>query len=48
MGSGIDQEAFHELDYARFQQRLTQCLATLGRLLARPGFGVVSSAMIRM
>jgi hypothetical protein len=40
MGSGIDQEAFHELDYARFQQRLTQCLATLGRLLARPGFGV--------
>jgi hypothetical protein len=40
MGSGIDQEAFEELDYARFQQRLTQCLATLGRLLARPGFGV--------
>jgi hypothetical protein len=40
MGSGIDQEAFEEVDYARFQQRLTQCLATLGWLLARPGFGV--------
>src|SRR6266508_4646068 len=40
MGSGIDQETFDAGDYARFQQRLTQCLATLGRLLERPGFGV--------
>jgi hypothetical protein len=40
MGSGIDREAFEGVDYARFQQRLQQCLATLGRLLARPGFGV--------
>jgi hypothetical protein len=40
MGSDIDQETFDELDYARFQQRLTQCLTTLGRLLEQPGFGV--------
>jgi hypothetical protein len=40
MGSDIDQEAFDELDYARFQQRLQQCLTTLGRLLEQPGFGV--------
>jgi len=40
MGSGIDQETFDASDYARFQQRLTQCLTTLGRLLERPGFGV--------
>jgi hypothetical protein len=40
MGTGIDQEIFEEIDYVRFQQRLTQCLAALGQLLARPGFGV--------
>jgi hypothetical protein len=40
MGKGIDQETFDQLDYARFQQRLGQCLSTLGRLLERPGFGV--------
>src|SRR6266498_2017753 len=40
MGSGIDQETFDAGDYDRFQQRLTQCLSTLGRLLERPGFGV--------
>src|SRR5512132_2367778 len=40
MGTGIDQETFAEDEYVRFQQRLQQCLATLGRLLARPGFGV--------
>jgi hypothetical protein len=40
MGTGIDQERFDEADYARFQQRLQQCLSMLGRLLARPGFGV--------
>jgi gamma-glutamyl:cysteine ligase YbdK (ATP-grasp superfamily) len=40
MGSDIDQEIFDEADYVGFQRRLTQCLATLGRLLQRPGFGV--------
>jgi hypothetical protein len=40
MGSDIDQETFDADDYARFGQRLTQCLATLGQLLERPGFGV--------
>jgi hypothetical protein len=40
MGAGIEQETFEEADYARFGKRLTQYLATLGRLLARPGFGV--------
>jgi len=40
MGTGIDQETFDQLDYARFRQRLEQSLVTLGRLLARPGFGV--------
>ena len=40
MGKGIDQETFDQLDYTRFQQRLEQCLSTLGRLLQRPGFGV--------
>ena len=40
MGSDIDQETFDEVDYARFQQRLQQCLATLARLLKQPGFGV--------
>jgi hypothetical protein len=40
MGTGIDQETFTEDDYVRFQQRLSQCLTTLERLLARPGFGV--------
>ena len=40
MGTGIDQETFAAEEYVRFQQRLTQCLTTLERLLARPGFGV--------
>jgi hypothetical protein len=40
VGKGIDRETFDQLDYARFQQRLEQCLSTLGRLLQRPGFGV--------
>ena len=40
MGAGIEHETFDEVDYARFGERLTQCLAMLGRLLARPGFGV--------
>jgi hypothetical protein len=40
MGESIDREAFDEADDARFQQRLQQCLSTLGQLLERPGFGV--------
>ncbi|HZD00324.1 MAG TPA: glutamate--cysteine ligase [Actinomycetes bacterium] len=40
MGKGIDRETFDQLDYARFQQRLEECLSMLGRLLRRPGFGV--------
>ncbi|HYY82103.1 MAG TPA: hypothetical protein VFD04_23400 [Actinomycetes bacterium] len=40
MGTDVDNEAFNEADYARFQTRLAQCLASFGRLLARPGFGV--------
>jgi hypothetical protein len=40
MGAGIDRETFDQRDYARFQQRLEQCLSTLGRLLQQPGFGV--------
>jgi hypothetical protein len=40
MGESIDREAFDEVDDARFQQRLGQCLSTLGQLLERPGFGV--------
>jgi hypothetical protein len=40
MGTGIDQETFDQIDYARFRQRLQQCLVILEKLLARPGFGV--------
>jgi hypothetical protein len=40
MGRDIEQETFDQLDHARFRQRLGQCLATLGQLLERPGFGV--------
>src|SRR5512132_1403371 len=40
MGTGIEQETFDEADYARFGQRLQQCLSTLGRLLKQPGFGM--------
>jgi hypothetical protein len=39
MGTEIDQEEFGEADYARFAERLEECLATLGHLLERPGFG---------
>ena len=40
MGTEIDQEEFGERDYQRFAERLEECLATLGQLLERPGFGV--------
>ena len=39
MGTEILREEFGERDYARFRERLEQCLSDLGRLLARPGFG---------
>ena len=39
MGTDIDQEEFAERDYARFAERLEQCLSELGQLLERPGFG---------
>ena len=39
MGTEILKEEFGERDYARFRERLEQCLSELGRLLARPGFG---------
>ena len=40
MGTGIDKENFDERDYARFAERLEECLSALGHLLERPGFGV--------
>jgi hypothetical protein len=40
MGIEIDREEFGERDYARFAERLQECLAALGQLLERPGFGV--------
>ena len=39
MGTEITRERFDERDYARFRERLEQCLSDLGQLLQRPGFG---------
>jgi hypothetical protein len=39
MGTAIDRDAFDQLEYARFGQRLQQCLSALSQLLERPGFG---------
>ena len=39
MGTEIAKEKFSERDYARFTERLERCLADLGQLLGRPGFG---------
>jgi hypothetical protein len=39
MGTDIDQEEFGEGDYSHFAERLEECLAVLGQLLARRGFG---------
>src|SRR6516225_468448 len=39
MGTEITREEFSERDYARFRERLEQCLSDLRKLLARPGFG---------
>jgi hypothetical protein len=40
MGKDVDKEEFDEGDYARFTERLEQCLVALAQLLDRPGFGV--------
>jgi hypothetical protein len=45
VGKSIDTDTFDPLDYIRFQQRLEQCLSTLGRLLQRPGFGAGSATV---
>src|SRR5271169_857003 len=39
MGTEITREKFSERDYARFRERLEQCLSDLEQLLQRPGFG---------
>jgi len=39
VGTEITKERFGERDYARFRERLEQCLSGLGRLLGQPGFG---------
>jgi hypothetical protein len=39
MGTGVAKEQFDEPDYARFRDRLEDCLSALGQLLERPGFG---------
>lgn len=39
MGTEIGKEEFGERDYQRFTERLEECLALLGQLLERPGFG---------
>ena len=39
MGTDIGKEEFDERDYARFAERLEECLAVLAQLLNRPGFG---------
>jgi gamma-glutamyl:cysteine ligase YbdK (ATP-grasp superfamily) len=39
MGTRIEKERFREPDYARFRDRLEECVAALGHLLRQPGFG---------
>jgi hypothetical protein len=39
VGTDIDREEFGERDYARFAQRLEECLTVLGQMLNQPGFG---------
>ena len=43
MGTEIIRETFGERDYARFRERLEQCLSDLGELLARPASGSARS-----
>lgn len=39
LGTQVRREAFSDDDYARFRDRLEECLSELGSLLERPGFG---------
>ena len=39
MGQEIERERFGGADFERFSERLGECLAALGHLLERPGFG---------
>jgi gamma-glutamyl:cysteine ligase YbdK (ATP-grasp superfamily) len=39
VGTDIGQAEFDEADYARFAERLEECLSALGQLLDQPGFG---------
>jgi gamma-glutamyl:cysteine ligase YbdK (ATP-grasp superfamily) len=39
MGLEIDRDRFEDADYARFAERLKDCLTALEQVLARPGFG---------
>jgi gamma-glutamyl:cysteine ligase YbdK (ATP-grasp superfamily) len=39
MGREIERERFGRADFERFSERLGECLAALGELLERPGFG---------
>ena len=39
MGTRIERGEFREPDYARFRDRLEECLAALGQVLRQPGFG---------
>src|SRR5919108_1917102 len=40
MGVKVDRAEFSDEDHIRFAERLDDCLAALGELLRRPGFGV--------
>jgi hypothetical protein len=39
MGTDIENEEFHELDYSHFAERLGECLSAFAQLLRLPGFG---------
>ncbi|MFI0168129.1 glutamate--cysteine ligase [Streptomyces sp. NPDC017095] len=45
MGREVGRVAFTEEEYARFRVRLADCLAELGKVVARPGFGQVPSTL---
>jgi gamma-glutamyl:cysteine ligase YbdK (ATP-grasp superfamily) len=45
MGSDIGEEEFDDRDYARFAERLEQCLSELAQLLKGPGFGAGLATM---
>jgi gamma-glutamyl:cysteine ligase YbdK (ATP-grasp superfamily) len=45
VGLAIDRDRFDEAEYARFAERLDQCLAALDQLLQRRGFGQQSCTL---